>query len=183
MVAPVDTGENIRSLVRIPGSGQGKQGISTVLMDLTRVSTLAAMSPVPTHLPAALATGNSERNPPDFKMKGTTSPAISRENLQPSVPPPGNTRSPSSASPLVSKIQPRLYVVKRGHPVAAQRPHAQPVAKVVRVNTSARTVLLVLPSRNSNVLKQLRRESVTRIAVVTGNTRNHYDAQRPNRNG
>lgn len=183
MVAPIDVGKNVRSLVRVPGSGRGKQDFSTVLMDFTHVSTLAAMSPVPTDLPAAIAAGNSERNLAEFKIKGMDSPAISRQNLQPSVPPTGNTESASSASPLVGRIQPRLYVVKRVHPMAAQRPFERPVTKTVRVNTSTRTVFVMLPSRSNNGHVQLRAESVTRIAVVTGSIRSQSNAQTLNGKG
>ncbi|XP_047498004.1 uncharacterized protein LOC125045018 isoform X2 [Penaeus chinensis] len=180
MVAQVDMGNSTRSLVRVPGSGAGKQDVSTVLMDFTHVSTLAAMVPVPSDLPAVLATGNSERNLPEFKVKGTDSPAISLQNLQPSAPSAGSSGSPSSASPPVGKIQPRLYVVKTGHPMAAQRPYARPVTQAVRINTSARTVLVMLPPRNNNGPVQLRAESVTRIFVVTGSIRNQFDVQRLN---
>lgn len=53
MVGPVDTGELVRSLVRIPGSGYDKSAGSSCL-DLARVSTLAASVPVPQTLPPAL---------------------------------------------------------------------------------------------------------------------------------
>ncbi|XP_047479514.1 uncharacterized protein LOC125032433 isoform X2 [Penaeus chinensis] len=60
MVGPVDTGELVRSLVRIPGSGYDKSAGSACL-DLARVSTLAASVPVPQTLPPALM---SQRQPP-----------------------------------------------------------------------------------------------------------------------
>ncbi|XP_063613766.1 uncharacterized protein LOC134786998 [Penaeus indicus] len=169
MVAEIDMGHNTRSLVQIPGSSAGKQDVSTVLMDFTHVSTLAAMCPVPTDLPACLVTGNSERNPPEFKIKGTDSPASSRQNLQPSAPPAGNTGSPSSASPPVGK---RLYVVRRVQPMAAQKPYARPVTQSVRITPSARTVFVIVPPRNNNGPARLRAESVTQISVVTGSIRN-----------
>ena len=60
MVGPVDTGELVRSLVRIPGSGHVRSA-GTICLDLARVSTLAASVPVPQTLPPALV---SHKQPP-----------------------------------------------------------------------------------------------------------------------
>lgn len=54
MVAPHDTGDLVRSLVRVPGSGSNRSAGSECL-DLGRASSLAASVPVPTTLPPALA--------------------------------------------------------------------------------------------------------------------------------
>ena len=55
MVAPHDTGDLVRSLVRVPGSGSDRTAGSECL-DLARASSLAASVPVPSTLPPALAT-------------------------------------------------------------------------------------------------------------------------------
>ena len=55
MVVPYDTGDIIRSLVRVPGSGSDRTAGSECL-DLARVSSLAASVRVEPTLPAALAT-------------------------------------------------------------------------------------------------------------------------------
>ena len=55
MVASYDTGDLVRSLVRVPGSGSDRTAGSECL-DLARASSLAASVPVPMTLPAALAT-------------------------------------------------------------------------------------------------------------------------------
>ena len=55
MVAPHNTGDLVRSLVRVPGSGTEKSAGSECL-DLSKVSSLAASVRVPQTLPPALAT-------------------------------------------------------------------------------------------------------------------------------
>ncbi|XP_063601308.1 uncharacterized protein LOC134785305 isoform X2 [Penaeus indicus] len=75
MVGPVDTGELVRSLVRIPGSGHDKSA-GSVCLDLARVSTLAASVPVPQTLPPALL---SQKQPPpqdQTKLGSKTGAAI-----------------------------------------------------------------------------------------------------------
>ena len=56
MVAPHDTGDLVRSLVRVPGSGFDYQTAGSKCLDLARASSLAASVPVPATLPSALAT-------------------------------------------------------------------------------------------------------------------------------
>ncbi|XP_027214724.2 uncharacterized protein [Penaeus vannamei] len=68
MVGPVDTGELVRSLVRIPGSGHDRSAGSTCL-DLARVSTLAASVPVPQTLPPALMP--HKQPPPQYAVDRT----------------------------------------------------------------------------------------------------------------
>lgn len=68
MVGPADTGELVRSLVRIPGSGYDKSAGSACL-DLARVSTLAASVPVPQTLPPALV---SQKQPPPQNVTDQT---------------------------------------------------------------------------------------------------------------
>ncbi|XP_066948203.1 uncharacterized protein [Macrobrachium rosenbergii] len=63
MVAPHDTGDLVRSLVRVPGSGSNRAAGSECL-DLGRASSLAASVPVPTTLPPALATPKVVRQTP-----------------------------------------------------------------------------------------------------------------------
>lgn len=62
MVAPHDTGDLVRSLVRVPGSGSDRTAGSECL-DLARASSLAASVPVPQSLPPALATPRVVQRP------------------------------------------------------------------------------------------------------------------------
>lgn len=177
MVAPADTGEHVRSLVRIPGSGQGKAVASTILMDLSRVSSFAAMFPVPTTLPDALATSDSERGPPESKRKGQQSPTTSHQTPQPSVPSAGITGRPPSASPPIARIQARHYVVKRGIAVTVNKPYARPVANVVRINAPAGAVMIVPPSANISGLMPQRAAVVSRLEVLIGALRSQERSQ------
>lgn len=61
MVAPHDTGDLVRSLVRVPGSGSDRAA-GSVCFDLGRTSTLAAAVPVSLELPSAL-TGTRTTKP------------------------------------------------------------------------------------------------------------------------
>lgn len=54
MVAPHDTGDLVRSLVRVPGSGRDRT-LSSVCCDLSKVSPFAATVAVPQALPSAIA--------------------------------------------------------------------------------------------------------------------------------
>ena len=60
MVAPHNTGDLIRSLIRVPGSGLDKTAGSEFL-DLGRTSSLAARVPVPRTLPPALGPRKEEQ--------------------------------------------------------------------------------------------------------------------------
>lgn len=78
MTGPVDTGDLVRSLVRIPGSGHVRSA-GTICLDLSRVSTLAALVPVPQTLPPALVSYKqpSPRNAADqTKLGSKTAAAI-----------------------------------------------------------------------------------------------------------
>ena len=62
MVVPYDSGDLVRSLVRVPGSGFDKNAGSKSL-DLSKVSSLAAMVYVPSELPSALVTPKKPQPP------------------------------------------------------------------------------------------------------------------------
>lgn len=74
MVAPHETGDLVRSLVRVPGSGSDRSAGSECL-DLARASTLAASVPVPKTLPAALASPKVPQQSKNEKLVGQTGPA------------------------------------------------------------------------------------------------------------
>ena len=65
MVAPHDTGELVRSLVRVPGSGYDYEKVGSKSLDLGRASSLAALVSVPP-LPAVL--NNTPVSPPPPPM-------------------------------------------------------------------------------------------------------------------
>ena len=62
MVAPHDTGDLVRSLIRVPGSGTDRAA-GAQWLDLARASSLAASVPVPQTLPPALANLNASLPP------------------------------------------------------------------------------------------------------------------------
>ncbi|KAG7167953.1 putative protein TPRXL isoform X2 [Homarus americanus] len=128
MVAPHDTGDLVRSLVRVPGSGSDRSA-GSVCCDLARASTLAASVPVSTTLPPALMGSrtpkttepNTQENQTSVKNKlggsvgvqsgvlkssenvsAATSTAPSQEGAasrkRPRTEEPGNTESSSSTS-------------------------------------------------------------------------------------
>ena len=63
MVVPYTSGELVRSLVRVPGSGTDKNAYPCVL-DLSNVSPLAASVPIPRSIPNALIKHYKRETPP-----------------------------------------------------------------------------------------------------------------------
>ncbi|XP_068210619.1 uncharacterized protein [Palaemon carinicauda] len=63
MVLPYSSGQLVRSLVRIPGSGLDRQAEPTIL-DLSKVSPLASTVPVPRSVPVALSRNKNVTSPP-----------------------------------------------------------------------------------------------------------------------
>ncbi|XP_068230875.1 uncharacterized protein [Palaemon carinicauda] len=76
MVAPHETGDLVRSLVRVPHSGQDRT-LASVCLDLGKVSTIAGSVPVPTSLPPVLARPLQPRqlNRTETKVKLEPSPS------------------------------------------------------------------------------------------------------------
>lgn len=68
MVAPHDTGDLVRSLVRVPGSGRDRT-MASVCCDLSNVSSYAATVPVPQALPPAIARPLVEPQQPEINPR------------------------------------------------------------------------------------------------------------------
>ncbi|XP_066983126.1 uncharacterized protein [Macrobrachium rosenbergii] len=69
MVVPYSTGYLVRSLVRVPGSGNDRQA-DPVMLDLSNVSPLAATVPVSRTVPSALSRTNQVTPPPPSPPSG-----------------------------------------------------------------------------------------------------------------
>lgn len=131
MVAPHDTGDLVRSLVRVPGSGSNRAAGSECL-DLGRASSLAASVPVPTTLPAALTTLKVIRQPPASVSKKLGGHVGAKAGILPTKPE-DRKRQLSEVSPgseAAAPKRPRLLTVRQASPLVVP---GQPVIGPVMV--------------------------------------------------
>ncbi|XP_068209794.1 uncharacterized protein [Palaemon carinicauda] len=120
MVAPHDTGDLVRSLVRVPGSGSNRAAGSECL-DLGRASSLAASVPVPTALPPALANPKTLKQASASVSKKLGSEVGATAGILPTRPTVTEDRkrqrsqeSPEDNGESSHSKRPRVYTVSQG---------------------------------------------------------------------
>ncbi|XP_042226253.1 uncharacterized protein LOC121869130 [Homarus americanus] len=107
MVAPYFEGNLTRSLVRIPNS-RANRSLESVITDLSRVSSLAAMVPIPRTLPAAL----HQRQPPQVEFiipEGKAAPSTASSSTIAANASPPSARPNIESTPVAPSVMRTAY--------------------------------------------------------------------------
>ena len=165
MVAPHNTGDLVRSLVRVPGSGTEKSAGSECL-DLSKVSSLAASVRVPQTLPPALATPKILQ-PQQLKSVNEkleteqgVNAGISRKRPCPSDSPP-SSHADNSTTTSHTNIAKKVRIQYRVQYMTKEEILNQP-GTVVPMNTPAGPILYLRP-HTTNVHPNLTNATLTQL--------------------
>ena len=107
MVASYQSGDLVRSFLRIPGSGSDKLAKPNIY-DLGSVSPLAATVPIPQNLPPATnvltPSPTSTINPPNQQLKRPKTPETADTHSQPITKKAKPLHQPKEPSPTITKV-------------------------------------------------------------------------------
>ena len=165
MVAPHDTGDLVRSLVRVPGSGSDRTAGSECL-DLARASSLAASVPVPSTLPPTLVTPKVTPPPPPPVNKLGSQEGVAAGILPRSSGTEGRKRQLDGSSEASDTSAPTV-LPKRARVVYMTPQELQNNAsRVVPVNTPAGPVLFLAAQPRSETSPPIRFDQATLADLV-----------------